>query len=114
MTVLTVMCLYYTAIPNMPSSKLSVHQNLPITHANEFIISWEYTDNTQRGIDYYSISVTGDFCGNCSNISRNVSIDVNELSCWEWEANGQTCNVTVTAVEPVCGFAGSSFSSESE
>ena len=73
-----------------------------------FTVSWEIFNSTIREIGHYSTSVAGDSCGICSNIGNNISTEVNELSCWGWEPNGQVCNVTVTAVEPICGFVGRS------
>ena len=66
-----------------------------------FFIYWNQSNESATRIAHYSINVTGEDCGNCTNLDRIVSNVTNQLSCTGWEPNGQVCNVTVTAVASV-------------
>ena len=89
----------HAALPRRPTLYVEFLDTL-------FRIHWnQYNEGLTKSSDsHFSIKVTGEDCGNCTNLDRIVSNVTNQLSCTEWEPNGQVCNVTVTAVASVCGL----------
>ncbi len=67
---------------------------------SEFIV-WREPNNTVGGIGSYITEVNDSECGVCSNIGN---VTGNELSCYNWTASGQVCNVLVWSVSADCGF----------
>ncbi len=88
----------HAALPRRPTLYVEFLDNLFHIHRNQ------YEDLTKSSDSHFSIEVTGEDCGNCTNLDEIVSNVTNQLSCTGWEPNGQVCNVTVTAVASVCGL----------
>ncbi len=87
---------------------MHMHTALPIIHVefpsdSTFVIYWNQANESAQ-ISHYSTNVTGEDCGNCTNLDRIVSSVTNQLSCTGWEPTGQDCNVTVTAITSTSGL----------
>ncbi len=87
----------HAALPGRPTIYVKLFETM-------FLVLWNQSNEGLTQISNFSIDVTGDECGNCTNFDRIMSSVTNQLLCTGWEPNGQICNVTVTAITSVCGL----------